>query len=231
MLSYRKLTLSITGIILFTILAGTASSVRAQEEDKAEPPCSEVLKVSLDKFVESYSSKPGHRESEAYDIYKACKAKDNDKRLLRLPAKNRAQIAGLRKSLDKWVSAVYGMCWSKAGGGSIYAQMQRANEAEREIRLAEVIGVMEGHRKRGNDSTSHMRSNLNSFLLKTRRAYPLLAKRTEYEADVHARSFREFKSETARLKTQLRALPSITLNPLLKYVNQTLDFLLEEHKP
>jgi hypothetical protein len=230
--SSRKTTLSITGFILFTFLTVTASGVSAHGQDKTETkiPCSEVLKVSLDKFVDEYAVKKGHTYQETYSIYEKCKQRDNDRRLRHLPTRARNQIVRLRKTLGKWKNAIYEMCWSDQGGGTLYAHMQQEDDARREVLLSEVIGRLEKPGSTGPQDASHAKSSVDAFFRRVRRAYPLVSREPDNHMEDHARAFLDLRRETPRLRSQVRALPPSTLKPLIGFMNRALAMLLREHK-
>jgi hypothetical protein len=217
-------------LIVFLTLLGLPVSAQKVVEDDAEPPCSEVLKLSLDKFVEEYAEKKGHGHAQTYSIYEDCKRKDNNKRLHRLPVKTRNKIVGLRTTLGKWKNAIYEMCWADQGGGTLYAHMQQEDDARREVLLSEVIGRLEKPSSTGPQDASHAKSSVDAFFRKVRRAYPLVSREPDNHKKDHARAFLDLKRETPRLRSQVRALPPATLKPLIVFMNRALAMLLREHK-
>ena len=122
-----------------------ASFVLAQNDDRPDfkMPCSEVLKLGLDKFTDVYGEKTQDYSTygmkQAYAYYVDCKRPANDAKARRLGEAKRKQVDKVRDELSKIGNAAWDMTYITAGGGTMYGLMSVAAYGSREEFMATFI--------------------------------------------------------------------------------------------
>lgn len=140
-------------IVLPLLLLACVPSVLAQ--DNQEPafkmPCSQVLKLGLDKFTDVYGettkdySTYGMKQGYAY--YVDCKRPANDAKARRLREAKRKQVDLVRDELSKIGNAAWEMTYIAAGGGTMYGLMSVAAYGAREEFMATFITALANDRR------------------------------------------------------------------------------------
>lgn len=143
----------------------------AQEQPQFTMPCSDVLKLGLDKFVEAYGEKTQdystYGQKQAYGYYVDCKRPANDQRAQRLSEIQRKQVDAVRDGLNEIGNASWGNAYIVAGGGTMYGLASVSAYAVREDVIASLIATLASQ---GPNPRSRRRAN--AALARARRALP-----------------------------------------------------------
>lgn len=154
----RKLVLSFTLTLSLLGLAGVAYAQDERPEFKM--PCTQVLKLGLDKFVDVYGKRTGDYsnagQKEAFTYYVKCKRPANDELASKLlhagnglgayEAK-RIQIDDVRTQLNKFGEALWTLRYAEEGGGTMWGVVAANAYAAREDFMETFIKTLSSERK------------------------------------------------------------------------------------
>lgn len=105
----------------------------AQAKPVSKVSCHQVPKQNLEQSTESYTRKTGDSSERGLDLaamdYQMCLARLNDQQMGRLPIKTRTSLRSLRKVLDEWSWAFYGVVYF-GGTLAMHAPIRAGTEQE-----------------------------------------------------------------------------------------------------
>ncbi len=142
----------IAGIFFWLTIVGFVPSVWAQQSDTPEfkMPCSEVLKLKLDKFTDIYGEKTQDYSTygmkQAFAYYVDCKRPANDAQARLLGKAKSKLVDQVRDELSKIGNAAWEMTYISAGGGTMYGLMSVGAYGSREEFMASFISAMANER-------------------------------------------------------------------------------------
>lgn len=124
------ITLALTASLAFP----TWAQITTAENFKM--PCSRVVKLGLDKFMDEYSKKTNdystQGQNRGYEIYANCKRNDNNNRAKVLSTAKQQQLASIRKNLNTFENSCWGLVQLQSGGGTMWNQIATSAMAVRE---------------------------------------------------------------------------------------------------
>lgn len=205
-------------IVLPFIFLAFTPFVLAQDDERPEfkMPCSEVLKLDLEKFTDVYGEKTQDYSTygmkQAYAYYVDCKRPANDAKARRLGEARIKQVDMVRDELSKIGNAAWEMTYIAAGGGTMYGLMSVAAYGAREEFMATFITSLSNARRQ-----PAARRRANSSLSKAKRLIADWSRMPKIEvygddslADkqkFYRDSLKELKDAAARLQILIRDLP------------------------
>jgi hypothetical protein len=221
-------------IVLPLLLLVCAPCVFGQDDDRPEfkMPCSEVLKLSLDKFTDVYGEKTQDYSTygmkQAYAYYVDCKRPANDAKARRLGEAKRKQVDMVRDELSKIGNAAWDMTYIAAGGGTMYGLMSVAAYGAREEFIATLITALANDRRQ-----PAARRRANASLAKAKKLIADWSRMPKIEvygddslADkqkIYRDSLKELKGAAARLQTMIRDLPDAAAQRAAAHLVSELD--------
>ena len=173
----RKLILRLP---LLLLLLASAPLAYAQDDERPEfkMPCAQVLKLGLDKFTNLYGEKTQDYstvgQKMGFEYWVNCKRPANDalaEKLLSSTYKlgayeaKRIQIDDAREWVNKFGSALWGLKYLEAGGGTMWGLISVGAYAERENFMETLIRALALPERR----SPRARRNVNASLAKIHR--------------------------------------------------------------
>jgi hypothetical protein len=211
----QKLITRLAPVFLILICASFAFS---QDDDTPEfkMPCSQVLKLGLEKFTDVYAEKTQDSSTygmkQGYEYYVNCKRPANDVKGKKLGEAKHKQIDMVRSELSKIGNAAWELTYISAGGGTMYGLMSVAAYGTREEFMSIFITAIATDqkqpvlRRRANASLTKANKLLNDWS-----HMPKLEVYGEESLADQQKSYREtvkeLKEAAARLQTMIRNLP------------------------
>ncbi len=114
-------------------------------QDKYQPNCGITLKMQPDAFMENYTVKNNDQSEAGYDqaamYWAACKQKENDARVAKLPAL-KAKLSNLYKNYNEFFNAETELAYSAAGGGTMYPHGRARFQPSIEEHFSKLIGLL-----------------------------------------------------------------------------------------
>jgi hypothetical protein len=212
----RKLILR---IMLPLLLLTFAPHARAQADEAPEfkMPCTQVLKLGLNKFTNAYGEKTQDYSTygmkQAFAYYVDCKRPENDARAKRLSEERRRQTDEVREALMKLGNAAWTMRYIAEGGGTMWGLASVGAYAERENYMTTVIAAFAMPEKKQLALRRRAQASVG-------RAQALLARwsrtpKLEFaspgdvptQRQAYQESVKEAREASARLQTLIKALP------------------------
>ncbi|HEX8843154.1 MAG TPA: hypothetical protein VF791_00715 [Pyrinomonadaceae bacterium] len=124
-------------------------NVSAQDDERPEfkMACEQVLKLGLDKFMEAYGEQTqdysNAGQKEAFQYYVNCKKPANDALAAKtLSEAKRKQVDAVREEFNKFGTALWGLTYLEAGGGTMWGLISVGAYAEREDFMEKLIKAM-----------------------------------------------------------------------------------------
>lgn len=226
-------------IVLLLIFLAFAPFVLAQDADRPEfkMPCSQVLKLGLDKFTDVYGEQTQDYSTygmkQAFAYYVDCKRPANDAKARRLGEAKRKQVDMVRDELSKIGNAAWEMTYITAGGGTMYGLMSVAAYGAREEFMATFITALANDRRQ-----PAVRRRSNTSLAKAKRLIADWSRMPKIEvygdeslADKQKNyrdSLKELKDAATRLQTMIRDLPDAAAQRAAAHLVSELDTELGE---
>lgn len=226
-------------ILLTFIFLAFAPLVLAQADDRPEfkMPCSEVLKLRLDKFTDVYGEKTQDYSTygmkQAYAYYVDCKRPANDAKARRLGEAKRKQVDMVRDELSKIGNAAWQMNYVAAGGGTMWGLMSVAAYGAREEFMATFITALANDQRQ-----PAARRRANASLAKAKRLIADWSRMPKIEvygddsiADkqkIYRDLLKELKDAAARLLAMIRDLPDAAAQRAAAQLVSELDTELDE---
>jgi hypothetical protein len=222
-------------LLLAALMLVSASQALAQDDagPKFKMPCTQVLLLGLDKFMEVYGEKTEdystYGQKEAFGYYAECKRADNDAHSRALTAERRRQADAVREALSKLGNAAWNMQYVAAGGGTMWGLASVGAYAVREDYMATIIRALATPEKR----QPLLRRRADASV---RRAQVLLARwsrmpKLEFtskeeiasQRKVYQDSIKDARAAFAQLQTLVAALPDAAAERTAKRMTDELD--------
>lgn len=223
----RRLILNVAPLAL--LLAFFVPSARAQQDEterKIKMPCSQVLKLGLNKFINVYGEESGdysnYGQKQAFGYYVDCKRPENDALARKLSEERRRQVNEAREALMKVGNAGWTMRYISEGGGTMWSLASVGAYAEREDYMETIIRALTLPERK--QPTLRRRADLS-----LRKAQALLARysrtpKLEYtapeskasERKSYQEAVREARSGLVRLQSLITVLPDAAAERLAR---------------
>ena len=228
----RKLILR---IILPMILLAFAPLALAQDDERAEfkMPCTQVLKLGLDKFTKVYGDKTQDYstvgQKQAFEYWVNCKRPANDELATKLLSTGhnlgayeakRLQLDDVREEFNKFGSSLWSLKYYEEGGGTMWGLISVGAYAERENFMETLIRALAMSERR----VPRARRNVNASLsriqtwLSSRKRKPFTEGSEPEEITQRKQSYQEAIKETqdalAKLRDILQDLPDVAASRL-----------------
>lgn len=228
-------------IILPVLLVACAPyAARAQDDDgpKLKMPCTEVLKLGLDSFMDVYGEKTQDYstlgQKQALSYYVDCKRPVNDAEAERLGPAKLKQVNAVRDDLAKLGEAVWNMRYIKEGGGTMWGLASVGAYAEREDFMTTLIAALALPEKK--DAGARRRANAN--LAKAQRLLARWSRTPNIEVfggdsvavqkKLYQSSVGEAQEAVAALQALIRTLPDMAAECAARRMADELAAALED---
>lgn len=228
-------------IILPLLILGFVQSARAAQETEYKPPCSQVLKLGLEEFVNLYGEKTNDYSTygmkQGFSYYTDCRRPDNDKRMQGLSGVGRRQVNEVRDKLSDIGNASWSNAYITAGGGTLYGLSSVGAVAEREDFMAGFIAALIKAEASQPKPVPAARRRANRAMDRARRSLPgprapsLESWTGESRAEMLTRyrsNVKEMRAAFARLQTIVRLLPDRAAELLARQIESEASAGLEE---
>ena len=232
----RKLILRIT---LPLLLLASAPLAYGQDDERPEftMPCTQVLKLGLDKFIDVYGKRSQDYstagQKQGFEYFVNCKRPANDALAARsLSEEKRNQVAAIREEFNKFGTALWGLKYLEAGGGTMWGLISVGSYAGRENFMETLIRALNAPERR----SPRARRRVNASLARIQKwlSAPTRKPFTDgSEADEIAQNqkyyqetIKETQDALARLRDILNAMPDRAAELLAtKMAGETKDAL------
>ena len=131
------------------MLLALAPAAQAQDEQATEfkMPCAEALKLGLDKFMDVYGKRTEDYstagQKQGFEFWVNCKRPANDALAARsLSEERRKQVEAAREEFNKFGTALWGLKYLEAGGGTMWGLISVGAYAEREKFMESLIRTL-----------------------------------------------------------------------------------------
>ncbi len=110
-----------------------------------QPNCGTTLKMQPDAFMETYTVKNNDQSEAGYDqaamYWAACKQKENEARVAKLPAL-KAKLANLYRNHNEFFNAETELAYAAAGGGTMFPHGRARFQPSIEEHFSKLIGLL-----------------------------------------------------------------------------------------
>lgn len=218
----RKFSLRIvqSGLLLLLLLLGLTPAAQAQDEQAPEfkMPCAQALKLGLDKFMDVYGKRTEDYstagQKQAFEYWVNCKRPANDALAAQsLSEERRRQVEAAREEFNKFGTALWGLKYLEAGGGTMWGLISVGSYAEREKFMETLIRTLAAPGRR----SPRARRRVNASLASIRRwlsaadRKPFTEGSEPEQVEQHKKYYEETIKETedalAKLRDLLKELP------------------------
>ena len=228
----KKLNQFVLSVLILTL----CTVVNAQDQPEFKMPCSDVLKLGLDKFVNAYGDKTQdfstYGQKQAYGYYVDCKRPANDLSGQHLPELRRKQVDAVREALNEIGSSSWANAYILAGGGTMYSLASVSAYAIREDVIATLISAMTSR------SDRRARRRANAAIGRTRQALPNESRMPvlEYwdeasrpeQLSVYRSNVARIRKAFTELEAIIRLLPDRAADLVAHRMEDEMDVGLEE---
>jgi hypothetical protein len=196
----------------------------------------QILRMGQERFLTAYTRTHPGPDRFALRIYEAEKRADNEARARRLPAAMRQRLQDLRKALAAFHSAAVQMCRARAGGGTMYTDIEAGFAASREDAIGGMLDLLASKSGPQPDNEQDLRPRANKraqvrqAFRKLDQALPRLAKSAAYDRKAHAKAYAEFKAQRTPLLKLLASLPDAAAARAAQFMDEVVAFVVEEHR-
>lgn len=223
----RKLILRITLPALLALAFAPVAYAQDNERPEFKMPCQQVLRLGLEKFTNLYGEKTQDYstvgQKQAFEYWVNCKRPANDAlaaRLLSAAYKlgayeaKRLQVDDTREEFNKFGSALWGLKYLEAGGGTMWGLISVGAYAERENfmeTLIRALAMSDRKSPRARQSVNASLARIQRWLADGKRRQPFTEGSEPEDVAQRKQSYQESMKETqdslAKLRDILRDLP------------------------
>ncbi len=244
----RKLILRITLPVLLVLVFAPLAYAQEDERPEFKMSCPQVLKLGLDKFTNAYGKKTNDYstvgQKQAFEYWVNCKRPANDElaaklfsaayRLGAYEAK-RLQVDDTREAFNKFGSALWGLKYLEAGGGTMWGLISVGAYAERENfmeTLIRALALSERRSPRARRNVNASLAKIQRWLANGNRRKPFTEGSEPEDVAQRQQSYQETMKETqdalAKLRDILRDLPDAAAERLAKKMADETKAALED---
>ena len=224
----RKLSLRIAlRLFLLILLALAPAAAHAQDGERTDfkMACEEALKLGLDKFMDVYGEKTGDYSTAGqkmgFEDWVNCKRPANDALAAEsLSEEKRQRVEAAREEFNKFGTALWGLKYLEAGGGTMWGLISVGSYAERERFMETFIRTLAAPERR----SPRARRRVNASLARIQRwlsapgRKPFTEGSEPEEVEQRKKYYRETIKETrdalAKLRDLLTELPDAAADRL-----------------
>jgi hypothetical protein len=230
----RKLILRITLPMLLALAFAPVAYAQDAERPEFKMSCPQVLKLGLDKFTNAYGEKTQDYstvgQKQAFEYWVNCKRPANDAlaaRLLSAAYKlgayeaKRLQVDDTREAFNKFGSALWGLKYLEAGGGTMWGLISVGAYAERENfmeTLIRTLAMSDQKSPRARRSANASVAKIQRWLANNDHRKPFTEGSEPEDVAQRQQSYQETMKETqdalAKLRDLLRDLPDAAAQQL-----------------
>jgi hypothetical protein len=213
----RKLLLRIA-LPVFLLAFAPMALAQNDERPKFKMPCQEALKLGFDKFIDVYGKRTQdystYGQKQALGYWVDCKRPANDALAAKILSEEKSkQVNSVREEFNKFGTALWGLTYLEAGGGTMWGLISVGYYAGRENFMESFIRMLalpDRRSPRARRSVSASLARIEHWLASGDRK-PFTEGSEPEDIAQRQQSYRETIKETreslAKLRDILRALP------------------------
>jgi hypothetical protein len=237
----RKVSLRIAlhGFLLMLLSLAPAAHAQDAEGPSFKMPCEEALKLGLDKFMNVYGEKTGDYstagQKQGFEYWANCKRPANDALAAEsLSEERRKQVEAAREEFNKFGTALWGLKYLEAGGGTMWGLISVGAYAEREKFMETFIRTLAAPERR----SPRARRQANASLARIHRWLSAANRKpftegsepeqVEQDKKYYAETTKDTQDALAKLRDLLKELPDAAAARLAaKMASETRDALAD----